>query len=141
MLLPLFFTACALIGGDDEAPKQLTEVGYGTYRGGALVAQTDGVPKEMGLSFGFRVKVANPQSGPVKAKVVTVTPGLIDPSDSSKPRTTYVSEVTFEPGQDYDVFFTFSEPWEMATGHWELRVETEKGQRLSRIFDVYNPGQ
>ena len=147
VLLPIFLTACSVVDVihsiDGTAPSQqagqLTEVNYGTYRDGAQVAQTTGVPTEIGLSFGYRVKVAEGVQQPVKAKVVTVTPGLIDPS-SSQTRTEYATEVTFEPGQTYDVFFTFSQPWEMATGKWELRVEPAEGPPLSRTFDIYNPG-
>jgi len=135
--LSLFLAACSFLGGG--APPQLTEVEYGTYRDGVRVAQTDGVPREMGLSFGFRVMVAKEANGPVKAKIVTVTPGLIDPS-ASKTLTEFVNEATLEPGKTYDVFFTFTEPWQMATGRWEIRVEPAQGDPLTRTFDVYDPG-
>jgi len=137
VFLPLLLAACSALGLGD-APSPLTEVEYGTFRDGALVAKTDGVPREIGLSFGFRVKLSDDQHGPVKAKIVTVTPGLLDPA-SSTPQTQYVSETTFEPGQTYDVFFTFSKPWEMAAGRWELRVETENAEPLSHTFDIYDP--
>jgi len=138
VFLPLLLAACSTLGITD-APSPFTEVEYGTFRDGVLVAKTEGVPREMGLSFGFRVKLKDDQKTPVKAKIVTVTPGLIDPA-SPTPQMQYVSEATFEPGQTYDVFFTFSKPWEMATGHWTIRVETEDAEPVSHLFDVYDPG-
>ena len=136
--LPLFLAACSILGGG--APALLTEVEYGTYRNGVRVAQTDGVPRELGLSFGYRVMVAKEAKSPVKARIVTVTPGLIAPSES-KTLTEYLNEATLEPGKTYDVFFTFAEPWQMATGRWEIRVEPAQADPLTRAFDVYNPGR
>jgi len=136
--LPLLFAACSILGS--AAPPLLTEVEYGTYRDGVRVAQTDGVPREMGLSFGYRVMAAKEAKGPVKVKIMTVTPGLIDPS-ASKTLTEFVNETTLEPGKTYDVFFTFTEPWQMATGPWEIRVEPAQGDPLTRTFNVYDPGR
>ena len=144
ILLPLFLASCAVVDVihsiDGSAPSQLTETEYGTYRDGTQVAQTNGVPTEMGLSFGYRVKTAEGVTQPVKVKVVTITPGLIDPS-ASKTLTEFVNETTLEPGKTYDVFFTFTEPWQMATGPWEIRVEPAQGDPLTRTFNVYDPGR
>ncbi|WP_243360030.1 DUF3859 domain-containing protein [Fundidesulfovibrio terrae] len=134
-LLALLLPACSMIGlGDSSSMLETTE--YGIFKDGRLDMQTNGVPMAIGTTFGFRFKVAQSKSGPVKARIVTATPGLIDPS-KSKVQTDYVSELTLDPGQTYDVFFTFSEPWELVSGHWELRVETDKGETLSQKFDVY----
>jgi len=137
IFLPLFLTACSIMGFGDS-PSQLEIVEYGIFKNGALVKQTNGVPREMGASFGFRFKLKDAKTGPMKARIVTATPGLLDPS---KPRAQmdYVTELTIEPGQTYDVIFTFSEPWEMVSGHWELKVETQKGEILSQTFEVYKP--
>jgi hypothetical protein len=137
ILLPFFLTACSMMGFGDT-PKQLEIVEYGIFKNGALVKQTNGVPREMGASFGFRFKIVDAKAGPVKARIITATPGLLDPS---KPKTQmdYVTELTIQPGQTYDVIFTFSEPWEMVEGHWELKVETQKGEVLSQTFEIYKP--
>jgi hypothetical protein len=137
VLLPLLFAACSMLGMG-EPSNQLEVVEYGIFKNGTLVTQTDGVPLELGESFGFRFKVKDSKAGGVKAKIITNTPGLIDPS-KSKAQMDYVTEITLQAGQPYDVFFTFSQPWEMVTGKWKLRVETEKGEVLSHDFDVYNP--
>jgi hypothetical protein len=138
VLLPLLFAACSMLGMG-EPSNQLEVVEYGIFKNGTLVVQTDGVPIEMGESFGYRFKVKDPKAGTLKARIITATPGLIDPS-KSEARMDYVSEITLQAGQTYDVFFTFSRPWEMVTGKWELRVETDKGEVLSHDFDVYKPG-
>lgn len=124
--------------GFGDSPNQLEIVEYGIFKNGALVKQTNGIPREMGTSFGFRFKLKDAKAGPMKARIVTATPGLLDPS---KPKTQmdYVTELTIQPGQTYDVIFTFSEPWEMVSGHWELKVETQKGEVLSQTFEVYKP--
>jgi hypothetical protein len=134
-LLALLTSACSMIGlGEPPATLEITE--YGIFKDGRLDMQTNGVPMAVGTTFGFRFKVAQAKGGPVKARIVTATPGLIDPS-KPKVQMDYVSELTLAPGQTYDVFFTFSEPWELVTGHWEFRVETDKGETLSQKFDVY----
>ena len=137
ILIPFFLSACSMLGMG-EPTKQLEITEYGLFKNGQLSMQTNGVPKELGTSFGFRFKVKDPKAVPLKAKVVTATPGLLDPS-KSKAQMDYVTEITLEPGPTYDLIFTFSEPWEMVTGRWELRVETEKGEVLSQTFDVYDP--
>lgn len=133
----LLLAACSMLGMG-EPPNQLEITEYGIYKDGSLTTQTDGVPREMGTTFGYRFKVKDQKAGQVKARIVTATPGLLDPS-KSKPQMDYVTELTLQPGQTYDVFFTFSEPWEMVDGRWELRVETDKGEVLSHSFEVYNP--
>ncbi|MBI4803613.1 MAG: DUF3859 domain-containing protein [Desulfovibrio sp.] len=137
ILFPLFLTACSMMGFGDT-PNQLEIVEYGIFKNSTLVKQTNGIPREMGVSFGFRFKVKDAKAGPMKARIVTATPGLLDPS---KPKTQmdYVTEVTIQHGQTYDVIFTFSEPWEMVAGHWELKVETQKGEILSQTFEIYKP--
>jgi len=133
--LALILPACSMIGlGDAPAILETTE--YGIFKDSRLTLQTNSVPMAIGTTFGFRFKVNQSKSGPVKARIVTATPGLIDPS-KTKIQLDYVSELTLTPGQTYDVFFTFSEPWELVTGHWELKVETDAGETLSQKFDVY----
>lgn len=138
----VLFAALALAGcsmvGLGEDPAQLEVVESGLFRQGVLTRSTEGVPRELGTSFGFRFKVKDPKAGALKAVVTTHTPGLIDPS-RNKVQHDFASELTLQPGQTYDVIFTFSEPWEMVSGKWEFTVKTQKGETLSRVFDVYNP--
>lgn len=137
LFLTLMIPACSMVGLG-ESPSQLEITEYGIFDKGALARQTEGVPRELGKSFGFRVKVKDPKSGPVKVVITTATPGLLDPS-KPKVQMDFVTQATFQPGETYDVFFTFSEPWEMVAGKWVLSVETDKGEVVSRTFDVYNP--
>ena len=133
----LALSACSMVGLGEE-PKQLEIVESGLFKQGVLVRSTEGVPRELGTSFGFRFKVKDPKAGTIKAVQTTRTPGLIDPS-RTKVQHDFTTELTLQPGQTYDVIFTFSEPWEMVAGKWELIVQTQKGETLSQIFDVYNP--
>lgn len=137
ILLSVLLASCSLLGMG-EAPSQLEIVEYGVFKNGVLVKQTTGVQREMGASFGFRFKVKDPKAGTIKARIVTATPGLVDPA-RNKVQTEFVTEADIQPGQTYEVIFTFSEPWEMVLGEWELRVETDKGETLTRKFDVYKP--
>lgn len=136
-LLLLMVSGCAMLGMD-EKPK-LAVVESGIFQNGRLTTSTAGIPRELGTTFGFRFKVVDPKAGPMKARIVTATPGLVEPGKESVQRD-YVSTLTLQPGTEYDLFFTFSENWEMATGPWELRVETEKGDVLSQTFTVYDAG-
>ncbi|MFP5238195.1 MAG: DUF3859 domain-containing protein [Acidobacteriota bacterium] len=133
----LLLSACSMLGMGEPA-KQLEIVEAGTFKNGALLRATNAVPLEMGTTFGFRFRIADPKAQAMKVKIITLTPGLLDPS-KPKAQLEYVTEATLQPGQSYDVFFTFSQPWELAPGHWELRVETEKGEALTQTFEVYNP--
>jgi len=137
LLLSILLASCSMIGLG-EAPKRLEIVEYGIFKDGVLAKSTTGVPREPGVCFGMRVRVKDAKGGPVKARIVTATPGLIEPG-ADKPRLEYVAELTLSPGQTYDVFFTVSQPWEMVSGHWQLRVETTEGETLSQEFELYSP--
>lgn len=137
LFLSVLLASCSMIGMGD-APSQLEIVEYGIFKNGVLVKQTTGVPREMGSSFGYRFKVKDPKAGTLKAKIVTATPGLVDPAQN-KVQQEFVTETTLQPGPTYEVIFTFSQPWEMVLGNWELRVETDKGEVLTQKFDVYKP--
>jgi len=137
LAVSLVLSACSMLGMGD-APKQLEIIESGIFKDGTLVRSTNAVPDDLGTTFGYRFRIADPKAQAMKAKIVTMTPGLLDPSQA-KTQMEYVTEVTLQPGQSYDVFFTFSQKWERAPGHWELRVETDKGEILSQTFEVYNP--
>ncbi len=133
----LALSACSMIGlGESEGTLKITE--YGVYKNGELVMRTNGIYKTLGTTFGMRVTLVDPKGKPVKARIRTMTPGLLDPA-KSEPQLEYDTATTLVPGQTYDVFFTFSQPWELAPGLWELKVETESGQSVSQTFDVYSP--
>lgn len=138
LLLTLLLASCSMIGLG-EAPKRLEVVESGIFKDGVLQKSTNGIPREQGVCFGMRVRVKDAKdakAGPVKARIVTATPGLIEPG-AEKPRLEYVTELTLAPGQTYDVFFTVSQPWEMVSGHWKLSVETAEGETLSQEFELY----
>jgi len=131
-------SGCAMLGMEDK--PRLAVVESGIFKNGVLAMDTRGVPRELGSTFGYRFKVTDPKAGPLKARVVTATPGLLEPGKDAVQRE-YVSTLTLQPGQEYEVFFTFNEPWEMVTGPWELRVETDKGDVLTQTFNVYEAGK
>lgn len=137
-LLLLLASGCAMLGMEDK--PRLAAVESGIFKNGRLALTTTGVPRELGTTFGFRFKIVDPKAGAMKARIVTATPGLLEPG-KDKVQREYVTTLTIEPGQQYDLFFTFSEAWEMATGPWELRVETDQGEVLSQTFNVYDPGK
>ena len=137
-LLLLVASGCAMLGMEDK--PRLAVVESGIFRNGRLATATAGIPRELGVTFGYRFKVVDPKAPTMKARIVTATPGLLEPG-KDKVQRDYVSTLTIEPGQQYDLLFTFSETWEMATGPWELRVETDKGDVLSQTFTVYEPGK
>jgi hypothetical protein len=136
LVLALALPACSMLGMGDG--NRLHVVEYGVYKNGRHVMTTNGVHRELGASFGFRFTLKDAKGGSAKARITTLTPGLIDPA-GQKVLTEFVTETTIQAGQVYDVFFTFSKPWEMVSGHWELKVETDKGDRVSHVFDVFNP--
>ena len=137
-LLLLLLSGCSMLGMEDK--PRLAVVESGLFRNGRLTFATTGVPRDLGTTFGFRFKVVDPKATTMKARVVTATPGLIEPAKDQVQRD-YVTAITLEPGREYDVFFTFTADWEMATGPWELRVETDKGDLLSQTFNVYDQGK
>lgn len=137
-LLLLMLSGCAMLGMEDTPKLAVTESGI--FKNGKLIQATQGIPRDPGSTFGFRFKVVDAKAGPLKARVTTATPGLLEPGKDAVQRE-YVSAVTLQPGQEYDVFFTFTQPWEMVTGPWEMRVETERGDVLSQTFTVYDAGK
>lgn len=140
VIVAFFLAGCSMLGMG-EAPAKLEITEYGLFKGGSLVKKTEAVTREMGATFGFRVKVKevkDAKAGPVKAVITTATPGLLDPS-KPKVQLDYVTQATLAPGNTYDVMFTFSAPWEMVAGKWVLKVETEDGESVSKEFEVYNP--
>jgi hypothetical protein len=135
-LLLLLLPACSLIGlGDDDKKLEIVEAGI--FKNGSLVMNTTGVPEELGLTFGIRFRYVAPKSGPIKATITTSTPGLINPVKDAVEMDD-VTQATLEPGKTYESLFSFYKPCEMASGHWTFKVETEKGDTVSMILDVYN---
>ena len=126
--------ACSMVGLGDDKVLEATEAGV--FTNGALSMAGTGIPLEKGLTFGMRFKYLGTKAGPVKATITVHTPGLINP-DRNAVELEYVSKLTLSPGQSYDAFFTFSRKWEMASGHWTIVVETEKGDTLTMLFDAY----
>lgn len=140
-VLALFLLCgCSILGSSEPKEALLTVVEYGAYKDGLLVRTTDAIPRQLGATFGMRVKVSEKAPGEMKARIVTDTPGLLDPQ-AGKTRMTYTTETVLKPGQTYDVFFTFSERWEMAVGTWTLSVEPDQSESASRKFEVYDPGR
>jgi hypothetical protein len=139
-LLLVLLSACSMLGLGGEEKKNLEITQYGIFKNDQLTLTTEAVPVELGVTFGFRFKYAQPQgAGPVKATVTTSSPGILAPGQA-KIQTDFVNNITLEPGREYDVFYTFRQPWEMVSGPWDLKVTTEKGDTVAKTFDVYNPG-
>ncbi|GAB6037420.1 hypothetical protein JCM15519_19790 [Fundidesulfovibrio butyratiphilus] len=138
-VLALFLLCgCSLMGSSEPKEQVMNVIDYGVYQKGLLVRTTDAIPRQLGTTFGLRVQVSDKLQGDLNARIVTDTPGLLDPH-SGKTQTAYITKTTLKAGQTYDVFFTFSERWEMAAGTWTLSVETDKGESVSRKFEVYDP--
>jgi len=129
-------------GSKEEKPKEPTIVlvDYGIYENGALTTVTSAVPRKLGTTFGMRFKTLKPEGGSSKVKIVTTSPGLIDPS---KKEVVFKTETTTDvaTGKEYNCTFTFSKEWEMATGDWTLTAVAEDGTSVKKTFQVFNPQQ
>lgn len=127
-------------GGKEEKPKEPTIVlvDYGIYENGKLVTVSSSVPRQLGVTFGMRFKTLKPEGGSSKVKIITTSPGLIDPT---KKEVVFKTEsvTTVETGKEYNCTFTFEKEWEMATGDWTLTAVAEDGSSVKKTFQVFNP--
>lgn len=154
-LFTLLFASCLLLascsstmhffgfGSKEEKPKEPTIVllDYGIFDDNGQVATvTTAVPRTLRTRFGFRFKTLAPAGGSSKVKIITNSPGLIDPA---KKEVVFQneSETAVETGKVYDCTFAFSEDWEMATGDWTLTAVAEDGTSIKKTFQVFNPQQ
>lgn len=127
-------------GGKEDKPQEPTIVlvDYGIYERGAISLVTTSVPRKLGTTFGMRFRTLKPEGGASKVKIVTASPGLIDPSKNAVVFSTEsVENVT--TGQEYHCTFTFEKEWEMATGDWTLTATAEDGTQVKKTFQVFNP--
>lgn len=127
-------------GDKEEKPKEPTIVlvDYGIYEKGALALSTTNVPRKLGSTFGMRFRTLAPVGGSSKVKIVTATPGLIDPAKNAVTFSTESVE-TVVTGQEYNCTFTFEKEWEMASGEWTLTAIAEDGTQVKKTFQVFNP--
>lgn len=127
-------------GDKEEKPKDPTIVlvDYGIYQNGALALSTTNVPRKLGSTFGMRFRTLTPAGGSSKVKIVTATPGLIDPAKNAVTFTTESVE-NVVTGQEYNCTFTFEKEWEMASGEWTLTAIAEDGTQVKKTFQVFNP--
>ncbi len=128
-------------GKEEKAPEpSIVILDYGIYENGALTTVSTSVPRKLGTTFGFRFKTLKPEGGTSKVKIVTASPGLIDPS---KNEVVFNTEITTDviTGKEYHCTFTFSKEWEMATGDWTLTAVAEDGTSVKKTFQVFNPQQ
>ncbi|MEE9256792.1 MAG: DUF3859 domain-containing protein [bacterium] len=103
----------------------------------SLIKQTNWIPAERGISFGFRYALTGSQIGvKVTVTMITKTPGLKAPGKRG---------VTFEGrrvlsrviGREYYWGYSFEEDWEMVPGAWAFQI-FYKDKMLSEItFNVY----
>ena len=128
------------IGGSEPKPQEPTivMVDFGIYENGALTLSTTSVPRKLGSTFGMRFRTLKPEGGSSKVKIVTATPGLIDPSKNAVVFSTESVE-TIVTGKEYHCTFTFQKEWEMASGDWTLTAIAEDGTQVKKTFQVFNP--
>ena len=129
-------------GGKEDKPQEPTIVlvDFGIYEKGALTLSTTAVPRKLGSTFGMRFRTLKPEGGSSKVKIVTTTPGLIDPAKNAVTFTTETVE-NLVTGQEYHCTFTFEKEWEMASGEWTLTATAEDGSQVKKTFQVFNPQQ
>ena len=131
-------------GGKDEKKQQeptIVLVDYGIYdASGALTTATTSVPRKLGTTFGMRFRTLKPEGGSSKVKIVTASPGIIDPAKNSVIFNTETS-VDVQTGKEYNCTFTFEKEWEMASGDWTLTAVAEDGSSIKKTFQVFNPQQ
>lgn len=128
------------LGGGEPKPQEPTivMVDFGIYENGALALSTTSVPRKLGSTFGMRFRTLKPEGGSSKVKIVTASPGLIDPSKNAVVFTTESVE-TIVTGKEYHCTFTFQKEWEMASGDWTLTAIAEDGTQVKKTFQVFNP--
>lgn len=130
-------------GGKDEKPQEpsIVLVDYGIYDGaGGLTLATTSVPRKLGTTFGMRFRTLKPEGGSSKVKVITASPGIIDPAKNAVVFNTE-STVDVATGKEYNCTFTFEKEWEMASGDWTLTAVAEDGTSVKKTFQIYNPQQ
>jgi hypothetical protein len=129
-------------GGKDDKPQEpsIVLVDYGIYENGVLTTVTNSVPRKLGTTFGMRFRTLKPEGGASKVKIITASPGLIDPSKNAVVfNTETVTDVA--TGKEYHCTFTFEKEWEMATGDWTLTAVAEDGSSVKKTFQIFNPQQ
>jgi len=144
-ILALFLSSCSVLnifGGDEPAPppQTLEIVDFGIYDGNTLALQTDSVPKKLGTTFGFRFMAKAPEGGQASIKIITTSPGMINPARKEVEFKTETTD-TIQVGPQYNCLFTFEQEWEMVSGDWTLEVVAEDGSTVKKIFQVYNTQQ
>lgn len=142
-ILTLFLASCSgfnLFGGDEPPPlpESIEIVDFGIYDGNTLAMQTEAVPKKLGTTFGFRFQVKEPQGGQANIRIITTSPGMINPAKKEVEFKTETTD-TVQAGIQYNCIFTFEQEWEMVSGDWTLEVVAEDGSTAKKTFQVYNP--
>ncbi|WP_428563100.1 MAG: DUF3859 domain-containing protein [Solidesulfovibrio sp. DCME] len=128
-------------GGKDEKPQEPTIVlvDNGIYdANGGLILSTTAVPRKLGTTFGMRFRTLKPEGGSSKVRIITASPGIIDPAKNVVVFNTE-STVDVATGKEYNCTFTFEKEWEMASGDWTLTAVAEDGSSVKKTFQVYNP--
>lgn len=142
-ILTLFLASCSgfnLFGGDEPPPppESIEIVDFGIYDGNTLTLQTESVPKKLGTTFGFRFQVKKPEGGQAAIRIITTSPGMINPAKKEVEFKTETTD-TVQVGAQYNCIFTFEQEWEMVSGDWTLEVAAEDGSTAKKTFQVYNP--
>jgi len=129
-------------GDKEEKSKEPTIVlvDYGIYENGVLTTASTAVPRKLGTTFGMRFRTLAPAGGTSQVRIVTASPGLIDPNKNA---VVFSTETTADvvTGKEYHCTFTFEKEWEMATGDWTLTATAADGTSVKKTFQVFNPQQ
>ncbi len=104
-----------------------------------LNRQTDEIDAQLGRSFGFRFRVADPALVGKTLTLRTMFPPLTNPASG---RTLSTQDRTFVPSNTTDVLYDgyrFDHDWEMAEGTWTYQILLDGKVISERKFKVIIP--
>jgi hypothetical protein len=96
------------------------------------------VPAELGVTFGFRFRMQNPDPddpAPMTLKVIFPAPGLANPAQAA-PVPVYARDGTCRDGEICDWHYTLEYPWEVVPGSWTLQVWSGVALLAEKTFQM-----
>jgi hypothetical protein len=105
----------------------------------SLVKETDKIPANLGISFGFRYNLYGAHGkGKLKLKRLYFFPeqGLID---TAKRKTYYKAQLDNEltVRENMEIGYRFEHPWELVPGKWSFQIWYEGNKLAEKTFTVY----